>query len=358
MRFTRGEFIKLGIVAFVGLALGGLGRYLLRLLGVGPEPEVEPEPEEPEVTDPPEVEPEPPSPDPKPEPREEQEEEEETPGWERELGATGERVSLLGLGGAGLISRAGREDEAVEFIQRALDLGVNYIDTAPTYADGVSERHIGAAVRERRDEVLLASKTLDRSYDGTMRLIEESLERLQTDYLDLYQLHGIEDREDAEKALDGDGALGALRRLREEGTVRFIGITGHRDPEPLRLMLQEEDFDCVLMPLNPAEVHFNSFRDGLLDLAVEQQLGIIAMKVAAYGRLFHPDGVSSMEQSLRYVGTLPISTAVVGHDSLQQLEDNVQTCRDFSPYTEEEMRQLEELAEPRQKEANFYKTEW
>jgi len=359
VKFTRQEFIKLGVLAFLGLALGGVGRYVLRLLGIGSG--LDPTPEDPEGADPgqPREEQRPP-----PEPRrhppadEEDDEDEDDMGWERKLGATGVEVGLVGLGGAGLISRADRGDDAVQLIERALDLGVNYIDTAPTYADGVSERHIGQVMKGRRDEVVLATKTLDRTYDETMRLAESSLTRLQTGHLDVYQLHGIRDREDAREALRPDGAVRALQELRDEGVVRFTGITGHRDPDPLRFLLERADFDCVLIPLNPAEVHYNSFKDGLLDLAVEKELGIIAMKVAAYGRLFHPDGVSSMRQSLRYVGSLPISTAIVGHDSVEQLEENVHVCRDLRPYHPGEMRELEALARPHHDEANFYKTEW
>ena len=276
--------------------------------------------------------------------------------WKRPLGKTGVTVSLFGLGGGGMIARGEQKDAAIELIHRALDLGVNYIDTAPTY--GNSEEHIGEVLKDRRKEVFLATKTLDRTYDGTMRLMEQSLKDLQTETVDLYQVHGIRDQEDVQGIFKTGGVLEAMEKLKSQGVVRYIGITGHRNPEPLRYALERFDFDCVLMPLNPAEVHFQSFQESLLPLALQKQVGIIAMKVPAYGRLLREGGIESMEQALRYVYTLPISTAIVGLSSMNQLEENLRITRDYSPYSAEEMEALESLARPYQEEANFYKVQW
>ncbi len=278
--------------------------------------------------------------------------------WKRTLGKTGFAVSIFGLGGGGIFHLADRKDEVIQIIHRALDLGVNFIDTAPTYGDGISERQIGEALEGRRSEVFLATKTLDRTYDGTMRLVEQSLKNLRTDKLDLYQIHGVRDREEAESIFSGGGVLEAMEQLKGEGVIGHIGITGHRNPEPLRYALDRFEFDCALFPLNPAEVHFQSFQEGLLPLAEEKNAGIIAMKVPAYGRLLRQGGVESMKQALNYVYTLPVDTAIVGVSSISQLEENVEIAKSFSPYSPEEMKNLEDLARPYQEEANFFKVEW
>lgn len=275
--------------------------------------------------------------------------------WKRSLGATGVRVCLLGLGGAGIVAQGGKEDEAVALMERALDLGVNYFDTAPTYANGLSERNMGAVMKRRRKDIFLATKTLDRDYDNTLRLAEQSLQRLQTDYIDLYQVHGIRSKEDVERAFRKDGALRAMERLKEEGTVRFLGVTGHRDPAALLYAIESYPFDCVLLPLNPADVHYASFKKGVVEQAAAKGLGIIAMKLASYGRLFRDEGVASMSQSFNYVCTLPVSTAIIGVSSLQELEQNVRLAKEFAPLSDTEMKGLEQLTSAYQEEANFYK---
>ncbi len=219
----------------------------------------------------------------------------------RSLGRTGFQVGLFSLGGEATVQIRERRDEAVEIIHRALDLGVNYIDTAPTYGGGGSEENIGEVMRSRREEVFLASKTGNRTYDGTMRLIEQSLERLQTDYLDLYQLHNVRVDSDLDQALGQDGAIRALEQLKEEGVVRHLGITGHKDPKILLRGIREYEFDCLLMSLNAGDPHYLPFQETLLETAVEKEMGIIAMKVTAVGRIFQKGGLDSMEQALGYV---------------------------------------------------------
>jgi len=185
----------------------------------------------------------------------------------RKLGKTGEEISILSLGGEATIEQVERQQEAVEIINQALDYGINYIDTAPSYGGGDSEINFGQVMAERREEVFLASKTHERGYDGTMWLIEESLERLQTDYLDLYQLHNIRTEQDLNAALAEDGAITALEELQQEGVIRFTGITGHKDPEVLLRGIREYDFDCLLMSLNAADIHYRPFQQELLEEA-------------------------------------------------------------------------------------------
>ncbi len=276
----------------------------------------------------------------------------------RPLGRTGHQVGIFSLGGQATLEQPGATEESVAIINRALDLGVNYIDTAAAYGRGQSERYIGAVMKARRNEVFLASKTHSRSYSGSMRLLEQSLKNLQTDHLDLWQLHNVRTQEDLDKIFAPDGAIKALERARNEGTVRFLGITGHYDPFVLKKAIQQYPFDTVLMSLNAADKHNRSFMDNLLPFAVERQLGIIGMKVPARGRIFRPDGITSMELAMRYVLTLPVSTIIVGISTMQELEEDIGYARAFRPMTEQEMRKTEELTKPYFAEATWFQSSW
>ncbi len=276
----------------------------------------------------------------------------------RPLGKTGEQVSIFGLGGEAVIEQASSEKKARDIINSALDAGVNYIDTSPGYGNGASESNVGAVMAERRREVLLASKTHERSYDGTMRLFERSLERLNTDYLDLYQIHTVRTEEDLEQIFSDDGAIHALEELKDEGSVKNLGITGHYDPEVLLQGIREYDFDCLLLSLNAGDIHFSPFQKELLEEAVEQDLGRIAMKVMARGRILGENGLDSAGEALNYVWSLPVSTAIVGVDSLQQLQDNLENAQNFTPLSLEEMEKLEDKTAGIQDEANFFKYSW
>ncbi len=274
----------------------------------------------------------------------------------RKLGKTGELVSILGLGGSFTIAASDRVEEAEKIIHRAHDLGVNYIDTAPSY--GSSEKNIGQAIKDRRGEAFLASKTLDRTYEGTMELFHQSLERLQTDYLDLLQVHGLHSEDELEQVLADGGALAALDELKQEGLIRFTGVTGHRDPQALLEALERYDFDCILLSLNPADPYYQPLQDAVLPLAKEKDMGIIAMKVAAYGRIFRDDGLDSMEKALNYALSFPVSSAVVGISTAQELEENIGIVKEFRQMEPEELKRLEKLVEPYQGEVNFFKKEW
>jgi uncharacterized protein len=272
----------------------------------------------------------------------------------RPLGKTGFQVSVFGLGGSFAIARDQKLAEKI--LNRALDLGVNYIDTAPTY--GGSEVNIGRALEGRRSEYFLASKTLDRTYDGTLRLFEQSLKRLRTDRLDLLQLHGVHTETDLKKVFSPKGALRALEELKSSGLISYIGITGHRDPKILLNAIEEHDYDCLLLPLNAADRHFRPFQDELLQAAQKRDIGIIAMKVASYGRIFKKGGITSMEQALGYVLSFPVSTAIIGVSSMEELEENVCIASGFKPLSRERQSYLEQLVKSYYKEANFFKTSW
>ena len=276
----------------------------------------------------------------------------------RPLGQTGHDVRIFSLGGQATLEQAGKTEEAIAIIERAIDLGVNYIDTAAAYGGGVSQNYIGQVMKTRRREVFLATKTHDRTYDGSMRLLEQSLESLQTDHIDLWQLHNVRTDDDLAKIFAAEGALKALERARDEKTVRFLGITGHRDPFVLRKGIERYPFDTVLVALNAADRHEMSFIDNLLPLAVEKKMGIIGMKIPARGKIFRQGGITSMTQAMGYVLTLPVSTVIVGISTLAELEADVRVASAFTPLTPEEMAHLEELTRPYVADASFFKRHW
>lgn len=275
---------------------------------------------------------------------------------ERPLGRTGHRVRLFSLGGQATLEKADTRDASVAIINRAIDLGVNYIDTAAAYGGGISQTYIGEVMASRRDEVFLATKTHRRTRDESMRILEESLRLLQTDRLDLWQLHNVRTDEQVDRIFAKGGAIEALQEARDQGVVRFLGITGHYDPAPLMRAIEEFDFDTVLMALNPADRHHLAFAEELLPMAKKKNMGVIAMKIPARGRLFREGGVTSMKDAMSYVLTLPgVSTVIVGCDDIVQLDENVSIAAGFEPLSDVEMARVEALTADYATEAAFFK---
>jgi len=288
----------------------------------------------------------------------------EPPMPERALGRTGYRVRLFSLGGQATLEKPGTHDESIAIINRAIDLGVNYIDTAAAYGRSrtpgdttppISQTYIGEVMKARRKEVFLASKTNDRTRDGSLKLLDESLRLLNTDHLDLWQLHNIRLDEQLDQIFGKDGAIEALQQARDQKMVRFLGITGHFDPAVLARGIERFDFDCVLMALNPADRHRLSFIEGVLPLANKKGMGVIGMKIPARGRLLRPDGISSVKQSMQYVLTLPVSTVIIGCDTVAQLEENVAVAKAFTPLPDAEMRRFEQLTASYEPEGAWFK---
>ncbi|MCU0257380.1 MAG: aldo/keto reductase [Vicinamibacterales bacterium] len=264
-------------------------------------------------------------------------------------------VRLFSLGGQATIEKEGTRDASLAIINRAIDLGVNYIDTAAAYGKGISQTYIGEVMATRRREVLLASKTHDRTRDGSLRLLEQSLELLRTDHLDLWQLHNVRFDEQVDQIFGKDGAIEALVQAREQKMVRFLGITGHYDPDVLARAIEKFPFDTVLMALNPADRHRLSFIERLLPLANRKGMGVIGMKIPARGRIFKEGAITSIRPPLRYVLSLPISTVIIGCDNVEQLEENVAVARAFSPMPEAEMRALEQTTRSYEADAAWFK---
>ncbi len=261
----------------------------------------------------------------------------------RPLGRTGQRVTVLGLGGyTGMKEPRTKEFDPVQMANEAIDLGVHYFDTAASYGNGQSESNYGLVLKQRRDEVFLTTKTGQRSYDGAMREVEASLKRLQTDHVDLLQIHGARVKEDLAAWGKPDGVLTALRKLRDQKVTRFIGVTGHESAAVMCQAIHMYTFDTVLTTFNPMEKR-RAYAHDVLPLATRKRMGIIAMKVmgGALGSLVvgnpikndgkpnHDDAAhqATAEQLIRYVLGLPISLAIVGMSSLQQLRTNVAAAR-------------------------------
>jgi uncharacterized protein len=261
----------------------------------------------------------------------------------RRLGKTGFEVPLFSLGGQATLEQPGRLEDSVRIIHRALDLGVRYIDTSHIYGNGVSEQYIGEVLKDRRDEVFLATKSRDYSYDGTLRVVEQSLQRLQTDHLDLYQHHNVSSDEGLRQVLGPNGAFKAFVELQEQGVIKHRGITGHSS-RILHDAIRQEPFDCVLITLNPANMvmlegeHLAAF----MAETVRQDIGVIGMKVVGKGALLNRP--VSMQQAMHYTLSFPVSTVIIGITRVEQLDENVRIARAFEPMSDEAMAALETVA--------------
>ena len=292
----------------------------------------------------------------------------------RNLGKTGYRVGVFSLGGQAAVEQPNNEAMAVSIVERALDLGINYLDTAAMYGgtERWSQRYIGQVMKRRRKEAFLASKTNNRTRDGSLKLLEESLRLLNTDHLDLWQLHNITRMNQLDQIFGKDGAIEALQQAREQKMVRFLGITGHADPDVLIEGIKRFPFDTILMALNAADKHHLSFIEKLLPLAVEKKMGIIGMKIPARGRILSswtpppPEtqrewergarpGTLAMREALYYVLSLPVSTVIIGCDTVAQLQENVELARRFTPLTETQMAELTVRTEPIARQALFFR---
>ncbi len=267
----------------------------------------------------------------------------------RTLGSTGFQCSILGLGGESALYR--RSDAAVRIITRALELGVNYFDTAPLYKD--SELNYGEVTPYARDRMFLATKTDQRDRDGAWRQFEQSLRRLRTDHVDLLQIHHLDDHDEVAAVLRPDGAVAMAEEARAQGLVRYVGISGHTDPDVLLRALLGHRFDSILLALNPADVHRLSFQARLLPHADQSGIGIVAMKVFARGEVFGP--IRSAEDALGYVWSLPVDLAIVGIDNVAQLERNAALAKAFQPMAPDRMAALEAATAVDEERINFYR---
>jgi len=297
----------------------------------------------------------------------------------RNLGKTGYKVGIFSLGGQASLEKPSNFDVAVPIIERALDLGVNYIDTSSIYGgpERWSEQYVGRVMAKRRSEAFLATKTKERTREGSLRMIEKSLQLLQTDHVDLWQLHDIGTMTDIDAVFAKGGAMEALLEMKEQKVVRHIGLTGHYRPEALMEGIHRYPFDTILMAMSAADPHHYSFNEALLPLAVEKQMGIIGMKIPGRGRILSTwtpppieaqkhswegmtiqtasPGTLKMREALYYTLSKPVSTVIIGCDTIAQLEENVQYAREFTPLNEKQQQELVARAEPCAKPSLFFR---
>ena len=271
----------------------------------------------------------------------------------RQLGRTGVEVTILGLGGEGILRTHGYEREAYALINRALDLGITYCESARAY-DG-SESYYGKALRERRSEVFLTSKSHARDKAGALAHLHETLRTMRTDHLDLWQVHDVRTGEEIEEIFGPGGAIEAFVEAREKGRVRFIGVTGHHDPAVIRACIERFPFDTVLLPVNPAEPAHRSFIGEAIPAAREREMGIVGMKVYLRGLASQIPGHAGMEPYLRFALSQPVSTIIIGCDDLMQLEENVRFARAFAPMTNDEQEALVRRVAPFARQLMYYK---
>src|SRR5437763_6822608 len=257
----------------------------------------------------------------------------------RTLGRTGAKVSILAFGCGSRFLMYKQEDSALAILNRAIDLGISYLDTAYAYGDGESETRVGKIMTSRRKEVWLATKIPDRTRDGFLRRLEGSLKRLNTDHVDLVHIHSLGQADDLAKIEAPNGALKGLMEAREQKKARFAGMTSHTNGEVMAKAIERHDLDCVQMALNASRT--GRFEELALPAANKKNLGVIAMKVTGQEFLLGSGtGKTDINSLVRYSMSLPVTTAVVGMPHLEMLEHNVEIARSFPPFSEQEMERL------------------
>jgi aryl-alcohol dehydrogenase-like predicted oxidoreductase len=272
----------------------------------------------------------------------------------RRLGNTGVDVTILGLGGEGVLRTDGYDREAYELINKALDLGISYCESARAYSG--SESYYGKALKERRKEIFLTSKSHARSKEGALQHLGETLNNMKTDYLDLWQVHDVRSEEEVDEIFGPGGAIEAFSEAKEKGIVRFIGVTGHHDPSIIRKCIDYFDFDTVLIPVNPAEIFYKSFLEDVLPFAHGKGMGIIGMKVYFRGFAAQLPSVASMGPFFRFALSQPVTNIVIGCDSVEQLEENVNFAVNFTPLTTDEQQNLAKSISPYARKLMYYKS--
>ncbi|HEX6901262.1 MAG TPA: aldo/keto reductase [Thermoanaerobaculia bacterium] len=259
----------------------------------------------------------------------------------RDLGGTGEKVSAIGVGGWHLGLKYVDEPTAFRIVRSALDRGINFLDNSWDYNDGASEVRMGKALRDGyREKAFLMTKIDGRSKVEAARQLDESLKRLQVDHVDLVQHHEILRYEDPHRIFDEEGANAALLEAREAGKLRFIGFTGHKDPQIHLHMLRVAEergfqFDAVQMPLNVMDAHYRSFEKAVLPELVRRNIGVLGMKSMANGILLKSNTVTAIE-CLHYALSLPTSVVIAGIDNMQILDQAFEAVRTFHPLSREE----------------------
>jgi uncharacterized protein len=263
----------------------------------------------------------------------------------RAMGSTGMQVSILGVGGYHL-GTAETQEEVNEMVAKALDHGINFFDNAWEYHKGLSEERVGVALKGKREQAIVMTKvcTHGRTKDVAMKQLENSLTRLQTDHLDVWQVHEVVYYNDPEKIYAPDGVLEALTQAKQQGKVRFVGFTGHKNPSiHLEMLNRGFKFDTVQMPINPFDPGFRSFEMAVLPVAMQKGMAVFGMK--SMGGSGEPivHGALTPTEALSYAMSVPgVSTTISGMDSMEVLDQNLAILSTFKPLNEQQMNALRE----------------
>jgi predicted aldo/keto reductase-like oxidoreductase len=262
----------------------------------------------------------------------------------RPFGRYADRVSIIGIGGYHL-GNVKTTTEAVRIVHEALDAGVNFLDNAWEYHDGESEKRMGRAIEDRRDSVFLMTKVCTHGRDAkvAMRQLEQSLRRLRTDHLDLWQIHECVYYNDPERHFAPGGVVEALEQAKTQGKARYVGFTGHKDPDiHLKMLSFNFRFDACQLPLNGFDAAFRSFQHRVLPELARRGVAAIGMKsLGGDGRVIQKKA-ADVNDALRYAMSLPVCTTVSGIDSLKVLRQNLKIVRGFSPMDADERRRYEQ----------------
>ena len=274
----------------------------------------------------------------------------------RPLGTTGLEVSILGIGGGHLSRKHISEQQSIRLVQMAIDQGVTFMDNAWDYWDGESERRMGKALQGRRDEVVLMTKVCGRDRETAEQHLHDSLERLQTDVIDVWQFHEINYDNDPQWLFRSGGAIEAAVAAQKAGKVRFLGFTGHKSPHILKeLLALDFPWDTCQVPTNVVDYHFRSFTREIVPVAAERGIGIIGMKsLGGDAQIIKGAGLTAQE-CRRYALSLPISTLVCGMESEANILQDAEIARSFQCMSEDE---LSELRERVKEEATDGRYEW
>jgi aryl-alcohol dehydrogenase-like predicted oxidoreductase len=279
----------------------------------------------------------------------------------RRLGKTGEMVSIIGFGLGSRFCSIQDENAAQALLERALALGINYFDTAGSYTrrplERLSEKRLGEFSKQRRKDIFLATKIDPRDRDGALRSVETSLKFLQTDYLDLIQIHSLSNLNDLDRMSGPDGVIAAIQELKDQKAARFIGITGHNDGAAMAETLGRHDFDTVLMALNAAQSAnpiaqrkmepIPAFEQSALPVALQKDMGILSMKVMGQGMLVGSGpGRASPAELLQFNLSQPVASVVIGCEQMARLEENVHAALNFTPMSESGKQKLQEKVAP------------
>jgi predicted aldo/keto reductase-like oxidoreductase len=263
----------------------------------------------------------------------------------RTLGRTGEKVSMVGIGGYHIGFASVEEQEAIRIVRTALDNGINFLDNCWDYNNGVSEERMGKALRDGyRQKAFLMTKIDGRTKAAAEQQMNQSLQRLQTDHIDLLQFHEVIRDTDPERIFGAGGGMEAVLAARKAGRVRFIGFTGHKSPDIHNKMLATAfahnfTFDTVQMPLNVMDAHYDSFEKKTLPILVKHQIGVLGMKPMG-DKIILQSKTATPVECLHYAMNLPTSVVITGCDSIQILQQAIDTARNFKPMTKEEVAAL------------------